>query len=130
MGMKLLVKKHPNPYGPSRTKTIPAQEHDINLIMARYQKTGQVPTGKINKPLFADVADVGDYQKVQMLSKQYQAAMKEYMAKTAAKAAKDKADQAAKEKADQAAKEAARQEAITKLIDQAPPGAPSPQAAK
>lgn len=51
--------------GPSLTKSDMAEQSDINNIMAKYQKFGQLPDGMTPSALFADVADYPDYQEAQ-----------------------------------------------------------------
>lgn len=46
----------------TQTEQSHKQECDINYIMQRYRKTGILPT-RINKPVFADVANVGGFDK-------------------------------------------------------------------
>lgn len=48
--------------GPSRTKQSFKNETDINLIMARYVKTGQLPALVKQNPKYGDFSTVPDYQ--------------------------------------------------------------------
>lgn len=51
------------PYGKGRTKQALAKEADINVIMARYDKTGVIPVSK-RQGFYADVSTMGDYRAV------------------------------------------------------------------
>lgn len=82
----LVDAKRPDPYGPTRTKSIPRAEHDINLIIDRYRKTGQLPPGGSRQPQFADVSEIGDFAAVQRKAKEFLALTEKVMAKEKAKA--------------------------------------------
>lgn len=51
-------------YGPSKTKQSEAESCDVNRIMARFEKTGELPV-VVDPGYFADVSEVGDYLAVQ-----------------------------------------------------------------
>lgn len=48
----------------SLTRQSEAAQADINVIMARYDKTGVLPTDA-REALFADVSDIGDFRQAQ-----------------------------------------------------------------
>jgi len=51
--------------GPSKTKQEFGKESNINYIMDRYAKTGQLPVGVQRvQPVFADVSTIGDFSDV------------------------------------------------------------------
>jgi len=51
--------------GEGRTKQKTGVEHDINKLVARYQKTGVLPMREDAHGLFTDVCMVGDYMECQ-----------------------------------------------------------------
>jgi len=52
-------------YGPSRTKQDGAEEADINNIMAKFQKTGELPSTNSHTPIFGDFSTLPDFQEAQ-----------------------------------------------------------------
>jgi len=50
--------------GPGKTRQENAKETDINVIMKRYNATGQLPALSPVAPVFADVSAIGDYADV------------------------------------------------------------------
>lgn len=48
--------------GPSLTKQCFRDECDINNILRRYQKTGQLPSLIAGNPVYGDFSEIGDYQ--------------------------------------------------------------------
>lgn len=62
MSMKLTKVKHPiKDWGPSLTRQSELKSADINLIMAKFEKTGVLPPAT-REGFFADVSTVGDYR--------------------------------------------------------------------
>lgn len=57
-----VVKSKTVPTGQSLTKQEFAKESDINVMMDRALKTGQMPVGAPDKWVFADVSNVGTFQ--------------------------------------------------------------------
>lgn len=57
-----------------RTQQEFAEECDINALMARYQKTGVMPSGDASKAFYGDFADLPDYMQAQEIMLQAQAA--------------------------------------------------------
>lgn len=51
-------------WGPSKTRQSEAADADINVIMARYEKTGRLPLGDGRDPQYLDVSELGDYRTV------------------------------------------------------------------
>ncbi|QXP08010.1 MAG: internal scaffolding protein [Arizlama microvirus] len=54
---------HPNPYKNERTKTVPASETDVNKIVARFEKTGQLPP-PTRAGQFLDVTQATDFRQL------------------------------------------------------------------
>ncbi len=54
-------------FGPSRTKQEFTKEADINVIMARYVKTGQLPQEALEKrnAQYADFSEIGSFHELQ-----------------------------------------------------------------
>lgn len=48
--------------GPSITEQSHAKECDVNFIMKRFQKTGQLPVSKTAQPVYIDVTNLTDFQ--------------------------------------------------------------------
>lgn len=48
--------------GPGRTKQAHKDECDINIMMAKYQKTGQMPAANPFRPIYGDFSHIDDYQ--------------------------------------------------------------------
>lgn len=51
--------------GESRTKQGFKRECDVNILMAKYQKTGVLPQIKPGQPVYGDFTQVSDYQSAQ-----------------------------------------------------------------
>lgn len=49
-------------FEPSRTKQEFAAESDINVLLATYERTGQLPAYREIAPTYADVSNLPDYQ--------------------------------------------------------------------
>lgn len=60
MGM---LDKHPDFTKGKRTKKVPKQETDVNQIVKRFEKTGQLPPGR-SPGTFADVSRTSDLRSV------------------------------------------------------------------
>ncbi len=48
--------------GGGRTKQEFRDECDINVLMARYERSGVLPTARLSNPFYVDAADLPDYQ--------------------------------------------------------------------
>lgn len=63
MGMLTDGNPRPKVYtGPGRTKQSMRDECDINLIVAKYQRTGAITHLARGVPQYSDVSEVGDYR--------------------------------------------------------------------
>lgn len=51
-----------NNINPSRTVHAPKDQHDINVIMAKYKKTGQLPNVVTRSGVYADMTEMPSYQ--------------------------------------------------------------------
>ncbi len=50
---------------PGRTKQSMSQECDINFIMNRWKRTGELPPDQVHPPTYGDFSNVGDYMQAQ-----------------------------------------------------------------
>ncbi len=50
---------------PGRTKQSMSQECDVNYIMNKWKRTGEMPPDQVRPPTYGDFSNVGDYMQAQ-----------------------------------------------------------------
>ncbi len=50
---------------PGRTKQSMAEECDVNFILNKWKRTGELPPGQTHPPTYGDFSEVGDYMQAQ-----------------------------------------------------------------